>query len=611
MTQELHLLLVTDTPGDITWFTGTRLEDVRTRLTVVGVCPHAQAPDWLPTLAGDVILLGLGADPGPGLETLMRLRLASLDVPVVVLADPSGEAAGLEALAAGAQDYLLRGACDPSWVVRTLRSAVERHQACEALRRSEGNLDTILSRWPDGLVVTDVHGQRLFANAATEALWRLAGIELGPVPFGPHLVAGDTRQLELRGPDDGWLTVESRVVEAQWHGQLAFLVFLRDITHRRRNEHQLQVASDTLKQTIRDLVDRNTEIQLFYHTLSHELKTPLASAREFISIAMDGLAGPLTETQLEYLGIARESCDQLGLYVNDLLDVTRLETGKMSIDRRPVALAELVERVLQVFQPEAARRQITLESSGAPSLPPVPVDSQRITQVLTNLINNALKFTPAGGQVHLHFGGCPEDSRFLQVTVRDTGRGIAADQHELIFKRLHQVNASEVPAASRSGLGLGLYICRELVELHGGRIWVESQPGQGSAFKFTLPREPTTTARSALVVDDEAIIRDTLCAFLQSESFDATGAAGGAAALELLRTRPPTVVVLDLQMPGMDGAETLRLIRREWPDIPVVISTGYPKGDLMERLAAYAPFAVLEKPYLPQALLNTIRALIH
>jgi CheY-like chemotaxis protein len=231
--------------------------------------------------------------------------------------------------------------------------------------------------------------------------------------------------------------------------------------------------------------------------------------------------------------------------------------------------------------------------------------------VLTNLINNALKFTPAGGQVHLQLGGCPEDPRFLQVTVSDTGRGIAADQQELIFKRLHQVNASEVPAASRSGLGLGLYICRELVELHGGRIWVESQPGQGSAFKFTLPKEPTSTTRSALVVDDEAIIRDTLCAFLQSESFDATAAAGGAVALELIRKRLPNVVVLDLQMPGMDGAETLRLIRREWPDVPVVISTGYPKGDLMERLAAYAPFAVLEKPYLPQALLNTIRALIH
>jgi CheY-like chemotaxis protein len=182
------------------------------------------------------------------------------------------------------------------------------------------------------------------------------------------------------------------------------------------------------------------------------------------------------------------------------------------------------------------------------------------------------------------------------VAVRDTGRGIPKDQLDMIFNRLYQVNGDDQSAESRNGLGLGLYICQELVQLHGGRIWVESELGQGSTFTFTIPKRQNRPALNVLVVDDEAAIRDTLRQLLEKKGYHVTLAGGGAEALELMRQQLPALVILDLQMPDMDGAETLEQIRKQWGEIPVVVHTSYPEGDLMNRALKGAPFTVLAKP---------------
>jgi signal transduction histidine kinase len=255
-----------------------------------------------------------------------------------------------------------------------------------------------------------------------------------------------------------------------------------EITERKGAEAQLQAS-------FKKVGDLNTEIQEFYHTLSHELKTPLTSAREFVSIVIDGLAGPLNKTQLEYLGMAKESCDQLRRYINDLLDVTRLETGKMSIEFRALPLAALVERVVEMLAPAAAGKGVSLGCDCQPDLPAVPIDKQRILQVLINLTTNAIKFTPADGHIRLSLREAPADPECLQVDVHDTGRGVPKDQLDVIFNRRYQANHNARSVDSREGLGLGLYICQELVELHGGRIWVESEIGKGSTFSFMVTKQ--------------------------------------------------------------------------------------------------------------------------
>src|SRR6266516_853645 len=178
-----------------------------------------------------------------------------------------------------------------------------------------------------------------------------------------------------------------------------------------------------LEQTNQDLRHRNEEIQNFYHTLSHELKTPLTSAREFISIVMDGLAGSFTETQLEYLRIAKDSFDQLRSCVNDLLDAARLDTGKLRLQSKPGSLGTLVQQVMTMMNPVAAKKNIRLSKQLQAGLPDVPMEGNRITLVITNLLNNALKFTAPGGQITLQVAEAPERPEYLQVSVSDTGRG--------------------------------------------------------------------------------------------------------------------------------------------------------------------------------------------
>jgi len=255
------------------------------------------------------------------------------------------------------------------------------------------------------------------------------------------------------------------------------------IEHRRRLERANQ-----------DLQKKNQEIRSFYHTLSHELKTPLTAAREFVSILLDGLAGPLTEQQVEYLRYVKEGCDQMTVCLNDILDITRVETGRFSIQPIPQPVAALVHRTLAGFANRARNAGIDLEARIAPGLPDVLIDAHRITQVVGNLIDNGLKFTPAGGKVSVDVEPDAGAPGRVRVSVIDTGRGIASEHLEHIFERLYQVrDGSE---QSRMGLGLGLFICREIVKLHGGELDVKSELGKGTSFTFDLPAAPVAPVTS-------------------------------------------------------------------------------------------------------------------
>ena len=174
---------------------------------------------------------------------------------------------------------------------------------------------------------------------------------------------------------------------------------IRDITKRKATEEQMHGMQTRLEQTNRDLMRKSEEIQYFYHTLSHELKTPLTAAREFVSILIDGLAGELNSTQLKYLQIAKKSCTELAVYINDLLDATRLDTGKLHIELKAVSLAAIIQRAIAIMEPVATGKKIRLSEKLDTDLMDVMVDESRIMQILTNLLNNALKFTFEGGEV--------------------------------------------------------------------------------------------------------------------------------------------------------------------------------------------------------------------
>ncbi len=223
----------------------------------------------------------------------------------------------------------------------------------------------------------------------------------------------------------------------------------------------------------------------FLSHVSHELRTPLTCIHQFVTILLDGLAGAVVPEQREHLGTILRSANQLHTMIGDLLEATRAESGKLRNEPRCIAIGDVIHQAVAMLQATALERRVGLEMGLDTRIPLVLADPDRIIQILTNLIDNAIKFTPADGSVMVKACLVEHDPEFLYVSVTDTGRGISPESRALIFERLYQdPNAID---SSRKGLGLGLYIVQELVKLNGGRIWVESQLAHGSIFSFTLP----------------------------------------------------------------------------------------------------------------------------
>jgi len=223
----------------------------------------------------------------------------------------------------------------------------------------------------------------------------------------------------------------------------------------------------------------------FLSHVSHELRTPLTCIHQFVTILLDGLAGSVSPEQREHLETVLRSVNQLRNMISDLLETSRTESGKTRLDPHCILIQNVIHQAVSMLQPSAAEKHIHLEAKADEQLPVVHADPERVLQVLLNLIHNALKFTPENGSVLVSAHAVATDPEFIYVSVSDTGVGVPPEARPLIFERMYQ--AANSIDDSRKGLGLGLYIAKEMVRLHGGRIWVDSELGSGSVFSFTLP----------------------------------------------------------------------------------------------------------------------------
>ena len=223
----------------------------------------------------------------------------------------------------------------------------------------------------------------------------------------------------------------------------------------------------------------------FLSHVSHELRTPLTCIHQYVTILLDGLAGEMSGEQKTHLGTILKSVNQLNAMVRDLLQAARAESGKIVLEPRCFSIEELIRLSVQMMQATATQKGVGLEVGVEAGIPFVYGDPSRILEVLINLTDNAIKFTPSDGVVTLSATRVPTDPDFACISVTDTGSGIAPEARSLIFERLYQHPDSI--DNNRKGLGLGLYIAKELVTLHGGRIWAASDGASGSTFSFTLP----------------------------------------------------------------------------------------------------------------------------
>jgi signal transduction histidine kinase len=241
----------------------------------------------------------------------------------------------------------------------------------------------------------------------------------------------------------------------------------------------------------------------FLSNVSHELRTPLSSIHQFVTILLDDLAGPISGEQREHLDVVLRSVNQLQSMIGDLLEATSAESGKMRIEPRCFAIGDVVQQAVAMMEATARSKEIDLEASLDTRPLLVFADPDRILQVLINLIDNALKFTPPRGLVTVKAFLVEADSAFVYISVKDSGSGIEPETKPRIFERMYQ--DPNGTGASRKGLGIGLYIAQELVRLQGGRIWVESEVGRGSIFNFTLRRFSLSKLLFPIIADQGAL----------------------------------------------------------------------------------------------------------
>lgn len=345
----------------------------------------------------------------------------------------------------------------------------------QELLASEANYRLLLERNLDAIVVVSRTGIILYANPSAESFLGYSPSECAGKPFRNPIATDKPAEIYVTRTDGETIVGEVRMMETEWKGTNCFLVSIRDITDRKRAENILKEANENLTRL-------NQMKSEFVTTASHELRTPFTSIKNAVDLLIEGKTGPLTEAQQRFLSLAARNIDRLGRIINDALDFSKIEAGKVQYRFLEVDLRLLIQHVLATFQSQAQAGGLTLEMEVPEYLPAVYADSDRIEQVLCNLLNNAVKFTPNGGRVLItaHRRG-----DMVEVVAEDTGEGIYPDDQKAVFDKFFQVK--EHALSVTRGTGLGLSITKELVEAHGGKISVESEPGKGSRFFFTLP----------------------------------------------------------------------------------------------------------------------------
>ncbi|WP_241023116.1 ATP-binding protein [Paraburkholderia sp. Ac-20340] len=546
----------------------------------------------------------------PGLDGFALLRSLRADaqtraIPVILLSARAGEEARIEGMQAGADDYLVKPFSARELLARVdahLMLARQRELVNDTLRASEKRLRTIIEQLPAGVGVMDMSGNWTLSNTVMKR-WMPQGIpsmQVDQIPYwrawdargnpvapenwpGTRALRGETVMpgLEMRFTETTgephWMRSSAAPLRDGAGRVVGACVVVQDVT-------QLKSAEQALREADR----RKDE---FLATLAHELRNPLAPIRNGLHILRLADAGSAAAQRTH--DMLERQLDHMVRLVDDLMEVSRITGGKIELRREAVELGKVLRQAIDTSraQIDAAGHQLTV------SLPPEPLtlhaDPVRLAQIVANLLNNAAKYTDPGGQIWLT-ASCNESLEAV-VSIRDNGVGIAAAMLPKVFDLFIQGERAErTYSRAQGGLGIGLTLVRSLVELHGGTVEARSEgPGRGSEFVVRLPMAAaphgdsrderpalpadTLIGRSILIVDDNRDAADSLGVLLELLGADVRIVRDGPAALTMIETWQPDVVLLDIGMPGMDGYEVARRVRAhpESADLVLIALTGW------------------------------------
>lgn len=522
-----------------------------------------------------------------------------------------------------------------TFVAGQVASAVQRRETGEALRRTERQYRGIFENALEGLYVSSLEGRFIRANPALAKIlgYSSAAALIAAVnDVGLQMYADSNRRAqflqlihdtdevtdfdsEIIRPDGtrAWVTESVRLVRNATGAVLHFEGVMADITSKREVARTLQQAKEVA-------VAANRAKSQFLASMSHELRTPLNGILGYTQILDRDQT--LSAKQRDGVEVIHQSAEHLLALINDVLDLAKIEAGKLELHPVEFNLPEFAHTAVEFFSPRAREKNLRLESSIAPNLPRVVWgDSQRLRQVLFNLLGNAMKFTQQGAVIFT----VERSGDLFLFSVSDTGPGISVEDQSRLFEPFSQVGDQSQHVG---GTGLGLNVSRNIVDQMGGTLRVQSRLGWGARFWFeiALPevlgdvlanRSPDVTRRvigyegprlRVLVADDHAPNRTVLIDLLQPLGFDILAAHDGQQAVEIALRQRPDVVLMDLRMPRLDGMEATHAILRHYQEKPpciIAVSASTLEGPQRAALAAGCA-AFLSKPFFEEDLFNLL-----